>query len=171
MEYGIKTNILIGLGDLLRQHQNIIEPKLYKIYRAMTDKNVQVRKTCLLVIFYLIMSDKLKIKHDISNIAILIEDSDQSVQNYVRQFFVQIHKKDPKQYFNLIPDLVEQLSQESVDEQIFASFAKSYYTLIDKDKSVDLLVEKFVERFEQIQKHRNLIAQQQKEGQEISKKL
>jgi len=58
----IKNNVLITLGDLLHRYPNTIEPFSTMLYRCLRDNNVGVKKTSLMVITHLILSDMLKVK-------------------------------------------------------------------------------------------------------------
>lgn len=72
----VKTNILIGIGDLYHRYPNILERYLHLVYKSLSDTDTRVRKTCLMVITHLVLNDMLKVKAEISSIAILIDDSD-----------------------------------------------------------------------------------------------
>jgi len=138
----IKTNVLIGIGDLYHRYPNIIEKYLPLVYKSLSDKNNRVRKTCLMVITHLVLNDMLKVKAEISSIAVLIEDEDIRIQNMVKLFFHELNKKDPKAIYNLLPELIGRLSTEKVDSSVFLNFCENVLPHIDKDKQSELLIEK-----------------------------
>ncbi|KAL4489279.1 hypothetical protein ABPG72_006343 [Tetrahymena utriculariae] len=143
----VKTNILIGIGDLYHRYPIILERYLHFVYKSLSDKDVRVRKTCLMVITHLVLNDMLKVKAEISSIAVLIEDSDQRIQNMVKLFFHELNKKDPKAIYNLLPELIGRLSTENINESIFNNFCENVLPHIDKDKQAESLVDKLCQRF------------------------
>jgi len=72
----IKSNILIGLGDLFHRFPNILGSKIGEVYLALEDPDVRVRKTCLMVVTHLVLNDMLKVCADIANVAVLLQDPD-----------------------------------------------------------------------------------------------
>ncbi|KRX04790.1 Armadillo-type fold [Pseudocohnilembus persalinus] len=144
----IKTNILVGLGDLYRRYTNLLEPYLPLVYQTLQDKNNLVRKTSLMVITHLVLIDKLKVKAEVSNIATLIQDPHQPIQNQVKLFFYEINKKDVKQIYNFLPDIITNLSKPEVNDEIFTEFAKQVLTTVIKETPNEQMIEKMIQRFE-----------------------
>jgi len=143
-----KTNIIIALGDLIHRFPNMTEPHTHKLYENLQDDDVNVRKTTLLVITHLILNDMLKLKAEISDIALLFEDPDQKIQNLVKLFFHELHKKDSKIIYNLLPECIGRLSRmKDVDEGVFQNFAKNIMPYLEKEKYSESLVEKLCARF------------------------
>lgn len=110
----IKTNILISLGDLIHRHPNVIQPYCFHLYRNLRDSDVEVRKTTLMVLTHLILNDMLKLKAEISDVALLFDDEDVRIQNLVKLFFHELHKKDNKLIYNLLPEAIGRLSGNDV---------------------------------------------------------
>ena len=76
-----------------------------------------------MVITHLILNDMLKVKlnynqakGDISDVALLFNDSDIKIQGLVKLFFYELQKKDTKIIYNLLPDFIGRLS--STDEKV-----------------------------------------------------
>lgn len=76
----IKNNLLIAFGDLLLKWPNILVARCKSLYANLVDSDYTVKKTTLNVIFHLIMNDMIKIKGEISYVAILLSDLDDNVR-------------------------------------------------------------------------------------------
>jgi len=142
-----KTNIIISIGDLIHRYPNVTEPYTSNLYQNLQDENTNVRKTTLMVITHLILNDMLKLKGEISDIALLFEDEDIKIQNLVKLFLHELHKKDMKIIYNLLPEAIGRLSRLShVSEEKFQSFAKNIMQYLEKDKFSETLVDKLCTR-------------------------
>jgi condensin complex subunit 1 len=108
----IKTNILVALGDLIHRYPNVIERFMVKIFDCLKDRDANVRKTTLLVLTHLILNDMLKVKNEIAELAILLDDSDLKVSNLAKLFFYELNKKDSKVLYNILPDAISRMSRE-----------------------------------------------------------
>ena len=106
----IKNNIIIAMGDLLHRFPNIVEPHSKTLYLNLRDNDPRVRKTTLTVLTHLSLNDMIKVKSDMCEIALLFQDPNEDIESLVKQFFVEMNKKDPKILFNLIPDALNRFS-------------------------------------------------------------
>lgn len=79
VDYIIKTNMIISLGDLLHKYPNLVEPYTNTVYSNLHDKESEVRKTTMMVLTHLILNDMMKIRGEISEIALLLEDPDNKI--------------------------------------------------------------------------------------------
>ena len=112
-----------------------------------------------MVITHLVLNDMLKIKGEISDIALLYQDSDPKIQSLVKLFMSELHKKDPKIIYNLLPEAISRMSrQESevgeealVEESNFQTFARNIMPFLEKEKYSETLVEKLCSRFKNSQ--------------------
>ena len=90
----------------------------------------------------------IQLKAEISDIALLFDDPDLKIQNLVKLFFHELHKKDTKAIYNLLPEAIGRLSRmERVDEGVFHNFAKNIMQYLEKEKYSESLVEKLCARF------------------------
>lgn len=90
----------------------------------------------------------LKLKGEISDIALLFDDPDPRIQNLVKLFFHELHKKDSKTIYNLMPEAIGRLSRMShVTENMFQNFARNIMVYVEKEKFSETLVEKLTARF------------------------
>jgi condensin complex subunit 1 len=80
------------------------------VYQNLHDQDVNVRKTSLMVLTHLVLNDMMKIRGEICEVALLLEDPEIKVQNLVKLFLHELHKKDPNKYYNLLPDAISRMS-------------------------------------------------------------
>lgn len=78
-DYIIKTNIIISIGDLLHKYPNIVIPYTNKVYSNLHDNDMQVRKTTMMVLTHLILNDMMKIRGEICEVALLLEDNEPKI--------------------------------------------------------------------------------------------
>ena len=101
-----------------------------------------------MVITHLILNDMLKLKSEVTDIALLFEDPDVKIQNLVKLFFHELHKKDQKTIYNLLPEAIGRLSRlNNVSEGMFQNFAKNVMQYMEKERFSESLVEKLCARF------------------------
>jgi len=87
----------------------------------------------------------IKIKGEICDIALLLHDKEDQIQNIVKQFLHEVHEKDVKIIYNLIPEAIRRLSSpDNLNLQVdsFQIFLKSILPYLEKDKFSEILVDK-----------------------------
>eukprot|EP01132_Coremiostelium_polycephalum_P010173 gene10173-12479_t len=143
----IRSNIVICLGDLVFRFTNLLEPWTPRIYQRLRDPNVQVRKYLLKVLTHLILNDMIKVKGQISEMAICLEDPDPDVSNYAKLFFTTLNSKGTHLY-NVIPDIISALTsnQSGRDTNSIRNILKFLFNFIQKEKQNENLVEKLIQR-------------------------
>ena len=100
-----------------------------------------------MVLTHLVLNDMMKLRGEICNIIILMDDPDEKIQNLVKTFMGELYKKDPKTFYNLLPETLTRMStpEEDVfvyDESHFLALAKNIVPFLEKDKQNENLVEK-----------------------------
>jgi len=142
-----KTNIIISIGDLIHRFPIITEPYTQNLYQNLQDESAAVRKTTLMVITHLILNDMLKLRGEISDIALLFDDPEHKIQGLVKLFFHELHKKDSKAIYNLLPEAIGRLSRmPTVNETVFQNFARNVMQYLEKEKYSETLVDKLTSR-------------------------
>lgn len=108
----------------------------------------------MMVLTHLILNDMMKIRGEICEVALLLEDEDVKIQNIVKLFLHELHKKDSKIFYNLLPEAIGRMSRKNftelgapIHEKTFESFAKNIMPYLEKDKYSETLVEKLCLRF------------------------
>jgi len=142
-ESAIRSNIIIALGDLAFRFPNLIEPWTSNIYAMLRDTNNRVRKNALMVLTHLILNDMIKVKGQISEMALCIEDKDTRISDLARLFFQEFSRKGNAIY-NILPDLIGSLSNTTSNS--FKNIMKYLFSFIEKDKQAESLVEKLCHR-------------------------
>jgi condensin complex subunit 1 len=81
IDFGVKANIIISIGDLFNRFPNILNEKTRDIFMLLHDKQNHVRRQALMVITHLILNDMLKLKGEIIDICMLLEDPDERIRD------------------------------------------------------------------------------------------
>lgn len=144
----IRANTIIALGDLTFRFPNLIEPWTSHIYGRLRDTSTQVRKNTMQILTHLILNDMVKVKGQISEMAMCIVDNDERILGLAKLFFSELSKKGNAVY-NIMPDVISRLSDPDigVDEENFRTIMKYLFSFIQKDKQCESLVEKLCHRF------------------------
>ncbi|XP_068115007.1 condensin complex subunit 1 [Hyperolius riggenbachi] len=145
---GVRSNIMIALGDLSIRFPNLIEPWTPHLYARLRDESQSVRKTSAIVMTHLILKDMVKVKGQVSEMAVLLIDPDQEISSLARNFFTELSNKGNAVY-NLLPDIISRLSDPEcgVEEAAFQTIMRHLLSYITKDKQTESLVEKMCHRF------------------------
>lgn len=89
-----------------------------------------------MVITHLILNDMLKLKGEIVDICMLLEDPDERIKDQVKLFLHELHSKGNHIIYNLLPKAISRLSKEfsHLKKEEFENIAKNLLTYINKDK-------------------------------------
>jgi len=144
----VRSNMMIALGDLCFRFPNLIEPWTPHLYARLRDDSVEVRKTAVTILTHLILNDMLKVKGQISEMAICLEDKEDKISSSAKRLFSELARKGNALY-NIAPDIISRLSDPDtgVDENVFRTIMKYILQFIQKDKQAESLVEKLCHRF------------------------
>ncbi|KAM5142461.1 condensin complex subunit 1 [Mantella aurantiaca] len=145
---GVRSNIMIALGDLSIRFPNLIEPWTPHLYARLRDESREVRRTSAIVMTQLILKDMVKVKGQVSEMAVLLIDADQAISSLAKNFFTELSNKGNAVY-NLLPDIISRLSDPDcgVEEEAFQTIMRHLLSYITKDKQTESLVEKMCHRF------------------------
>ncbi|KAL1380388.1 hypothetical protein pipiens_014240 [Culex pipiens pipiens] len=144
----IKCNIIIGLSDLTFRFPNVIEPWTSLMYATLHEKNVELRLTAVKMLSNLILHEMIRVKGQISDLAMCIVDPVPEIRTITEQFFKEIAHKSNILY-NVLPDIISRLSDPALEleEQKYHIIMQHIIGLINKDKQIESLVEKLCLRF------------------------
>ncbi len=147
MDPRLKANIVIVLGDLAVRFPNLLDPWTNHMYTRLRDKDARVRKNTMMVLTHLILNDMIKVKGQVSEMAICLEDSEQRIADLARLFFHELSCKG-NQLYNILPETISGLSASGVlTMDSFRNIMKYLFSFIEKDRQVESLVEKLCHRF------------------------
>jgi hypothetical protein len=90
---GMRATISIALGDLAFRFPNVLEPWTSQLYGGLRDEDPRVRKNTLMVLTHLVLNDMVKVKGQLSEIAVCLEDSDPRVKDLTKMFFTELSKR------------------------------------------------------------------------------
>ncbi|KAL0714633.1 hypothetical protein Bca4012_021612 [Brassica carinata] len=143
----VRSNCTLSLGDLAVRFPNLLEPWTENMYARLRDVSVSVRKNAVLVLSHLILNDMMKVKGHINEMAICIEDDVERISSLAKLFFHELSKKGSNPIYNLLPDILGQLSNRNLKRESFCNVMQFLIGSIKKDKQMEALVEKLCNRF------------------------
>lgn len=144
----IRSNIIIGIGDLAISFNSLVDPNISLLYSRLSDSNFQVKKNAFMVLTFLILNGMVKVKGQISEMAKCLEDEDERIRGLARLFFTELAQKDNAIYNNL-PDIISNLVD--IPQERYRKIMKYVMGFIVKEKQNESVVEKLCLRF----KHTN----------------
>ncbi|XP_045151938.1 condensin complex subunit 1 [Echinops telfairi] len=144
----VRSNLMVAAGDLAIRFPNLVDPWTPHLYARLRDPAQQVRKTAGLVMTHLILKDMVKVKGQVSEMAVLLTDPEPQIAALAKNFFNELSHKGNAIY-NLLPDIISRLSdpEGGVEEEPFHTIMKQLLSYITKDKQTESLVEKLCQRF------------------------
>ncbi|XP_053684767.1 condensin complex subunit 1 isoform X2 [Sabethes cyaneus] len=144
----IKCNIMIGLSDLTFRFPNVIEPWTSYMYATLHEKDIELRLTAVKMLSNLILHEMIRVKGQISDLAMCIVDPAPEIRTITEQFFKEIANKSNILY-NVLPDIISRLSDPTLnlEEEKYHTIMQHIIGLINKDKQIESLVEKLCLRF------------------------
>ena len=143
----LRANIVVALGDLAFRFPNELEPYTPKIYACLRDKSIRVRRHTLMVLTHLILNDMVKVKGQVCEIALCLQDEESTIRDMARLLFHELSKRTNSPIYNLLPDIVSQLSQLNLNQEVFREIMQFLLSFIKKDRQNEMLLEKLVLRF------------------------
>ncbi|XP_018316818.1 condensin complex subunit 1 isoform X2 [Mycetomoellerius zeteki] len=145
---GIRSNTLIGLSDLATRFPNQVEPWSKHIYGRLRDEDINVRKTCVRILSNLIMREMIRVKGQVSELALCIIDEDEQIRRDTKEFFSQLAQKGNALY-NIVPDILSRLAdpQLNLKEKHFQETIRYILSLMQKEKQIDTIIDKICTRF------------------------
>ncbi|KAH7878618.1 non-SMC mitotic condensation complex subunit 1-domain-containing protein [Lentinula edodes] len=146
---GIRSNIVIALGDVAVSFSSIIDENSNELYKGLSDRDPIVKKNTLMVLTHLILNGMVKVKGQLGEMAKCVEDEeDLRISDLAKLFFQELSTKDNAIYNNL-PDVISHLSagDNAVDEVKFQKTLKFIFGFIEKEKQAENIVEKLCQRF------------------------
>jgi condensin complex subunit 1 len=160
--FGLRSNIIVSIGDLACRFPNSVEPWIHHMYQCLRDNDRQVRKNTLMVLTHLALNDMIKVKSNMVELVKCIEDEDEEIANLSQAFFGELARKSAggnNPIYNLIPEVLSRLSLEETERskqglddddkfrESFRNIMKFLLAFVTKDRQVEKLVEKLCQRF------------------------
>lgn len=143
----LRANTVIALGDLAFRFPNEVEPYTPRVYACLRDTSTKVRRHTLMVLTHLILNDMVKVKGQVCEIALCLRDPDQRMRDTARLLFHELSKRSNNPVYNLLPDIISQLSQVSLAKDDFRNIMSFLLGYIKKERQNEMLVDKLCQRF------------------------
>jgi condensin complex subunit 1 len=144
----MRSNTIVSLGDLAFRFPNELEPYTPRIYACLRDSSTKVRRHTMMCLTHLILNDMIKVKGNVCEIALCLRDEDPRIRDTARLLFHELSKRSNNPVYNLLPDIVSQLSQRENAREGFRPIMAFLLSFIKKERQNDMLVEKLLQRFE-----------------------
>ena len=91
-----------------------------------------------MVITHLVLNDMIKVKGQVSHIALCLEDSEDCIKDLARLFFIKLSERSNNPVYNLLGDIISNFSREDhtnmISQDMFSSIMKFLLTFVQKDK-------------------------------------
>ena len=144
----MRANTVVALGDLAFRFPNEVEPYTPHLYACLRDPSTKVRRHTLMVTTHLILNDMIRVKGQVSEIALCLRDDDPRIRDMSRLLFHELSKRTNNPVYNLLPDIISTLgSSDAVRKEDFRSIMSFLLGFIKKDRQNDMLVDKLLHRF------------------------
>ncbi len=127
----LRANLIVACGDLSSRYvrnitilysltvhtstmhflrfPNVLEPWTPNMYGRLRDTSQLVRSNTLTVLTHLILNDMIKVKGQISDIALCVADDNEKIAGLSKNFFSELARKGNSLY-NVMPDIISRLS-------------------------------------------------------------
>lgn len=144
----MRANTIVALGDLAFRFPNEVEPYTPRVYACLRDPSTKVRRHTMMVLTHLILNDMVKVKGNVCEIALCLRDDDPRIRDTARLLFHELSKRSNNPVYNLLPDIVSQLSQRPNVREDFRPIMSFLLGYIKKERQNETLAEKLLQRFE-----------------------
>ncbi|KAI1802521.1 condensin component [Daldinia bambusicola] len=142
----VRSNVVIALGDMAVCFNHLIDENTDFLYRRLADKDLSVKRTCLMTLTFLILAGQVKVKGQLGEMAKCLEDEDKRIADLARMFFTELSTKDNAVYNHFV-DMFSLLSADRrMEEDAFRRIIKFLLGFVEKDKHAKQLAEKLAAR-------------------------
>ncbi|KNE54171.1 hypothetical protein AMAG_00167 [Allomyces macrogynus ATCC 38327] len=99
---GLKSNLMVAFGDLIVCWNTVIDEDVNVLYDALRSAEAgAVKKNALMVLLHLILNGMVKVKGQLSALAMCLEDPDDRIAGLTRLFLSELAAKEQALYNNL----------------------------------------------------------------------
>ncbi|KAI8965469.1 condensin component [Daldinia sp. FL1419] len=142
----VRSNVVIALGDMAVCFNHLIDENTDFLYRRLADRDLSVKRTCLMTLTFLILAGQVKVKGQLGEMAKCLEDEDKRIADLARMFFTELSTKDNAVYNHFV-DMFSLLSSDRrMEEDAFRRIVKFLLGFVEKDKHAKQLAEKLAAR-------------------------
>lgn len=147
----IRSNAVLGLGDMAVCFNNLVDENTDFLYRRLHDDDLMVKRTCLMTITFLILAGQVKVKGQLSQMAICLEDPDQGISDMCKLFFTELSTKDNAVYNGFIDIFSGLSSDENLGKDSMKRIIKFLLSFVEKERHQKQLSEKLLQRLAKVE--------------------
>jgi condensin complex subunit 1 len=149
-----RSNLVVALGDMAVCFNHLIDENTDFLYRRLSDSSLQVKRTCLMTLTFLILAGQVKVKGQLGEMAKCIEDSDERIRDMSRMFFAELSGKDNAIYNHFVDMFSLLTADHELEEENFRRIIKFLASFIEKDKHAKQLASKLAPRLQRAENER-----------------
>ncbi|RYP66126.1 hypothetical protein DL771_007960 [Monosporascus sp. 5C6A] len=149
----VRSNVVIALGDMAVCFNHLIDENTDFLYRRLADRDISVKRTCLMTLTFLILAGQVKVKGQLGEMAKCLEDPDKRIADLARMFFTELSTKDNAVYNHFV-DMFSLLSAGRMEEESFRRIVRFLLGFVEKDKHAKQLAEKLAARLQRCETER-----------------
>ena len=149
-----RSNLVVALGDMAVCFNHLIDENTDFLYRRLSDSSLQVKRTCLMTLTFLILAGQVKVKGQLGKMAKCVEDSDERIREMSRMFFGELAGKDNAVYNHFVDMFSLLSSDDDMEEDRFRRVIKFLASFIEKDKHAKQLASKLAARLARAENER-----------------
>ncbi|KAI1385156.1 condensin component [Hypoxylon trugodes] len=150
----VRSNVVIALGDMAVCFNHLIDENTDFLYRRLADRDLSVKRTCLMTLTFLILAGQVKVKGQLGEMAKCLEDEDKRIADLARMFFTELSTKDNAVYNHFV-DMFSLLSADQrMEEEPFRRIVRFLLGFVEKDKHAKQLAEKLAARLSRCETER-----------------
>lgn len=127
----VRSNVVIALGDMAVCFNHLIDENTDFLYRRLADRDLSVKRTCLMTLTFLILAGQVKVKGQLGEMAKCLEDEDKRIADLARMFFTELSTKDNAVYNHFV-DMFSLLSAGKMDEEPFRRIVRFLLGFVEK---------------------------------------
>ena len=127
-----RSNLVVALGDMAVCWNHLIDENTDFLYRRLSDSSLQVKRTCLMTLTFLILAGQVKVKGQLGEMAKCIEDPDDRIREMSRMFFAELSGKDNAIYNHFVDMFSLLSSDDALEEDSFRRIVKFLAGFIEK---------------------------------------
>ena len=146
VEPKVRSNLVILMGDLAMRFPNLFENHAGALYERLSDTDENVRKVALVVVSHLVLTNMVKPRGHMSDIAVCLEDESTSIVDAARLFFKELAAKD-NALMVLLPDTISSLYRKNLDFDTAKSILQFLLSFVDLQRDLTSLVDKLCQQF------------------------
>lgn len=143
---GLRTTIMVALGDLAFRFPNSLEPWTDRFYCRLRDGDEVVRYNALLILTHLVLNDMIKVKNQVYQVALSLLDAAEPVRDLAKLFFLKLAERSHNPVYNLLTDIISRLSSSSSPSEDMQEVMRFLLSFVKKDRQADQLLERLLAR-------------------------